>query len=181
MRVFSGKGGSVYELGELFQFTQIPLRDSGGGWDWFAPEDLRYWSGDVSFEVWDGTWQSIMPLEVYHRSGRVSFDRCLEGKHVRASGVCRPASLVSTGDRWRLEVETLVSMTPMLGSEFQQSTAKSLGSSATIEGIENAPSGPMFVWLPFVRGVFIGLGQLWAGRRTVTITFDDEGVVYEPA
>src|SRR5450432_4244293 len=108
MHVFSGKGGSIYQLGERFEFNQVPLLDCGDGWDWCAPEELRCWTETVSFEVWDGSWQRIEPLEVFMRSGRVAFGRCLEGKHVRASGACFPASLVATGDRWRLEVETVV-------------------------------------------------------------------------
>lgn len=182
MHVFSGRGGSIYQLGERFEFTQVPLLDCGGGWDWCAPEDLRCWVGDVTFEVWDGVWGAIEPLETHPRSGRVGFSRCLEGKHVRASGACFPSTLVATGERWRLEVETVVHMNPVLGSGTQHSEGKVVGSTATIEGIEGVSPGRVFAWLPSsMRGVFVGLGQMMSDVTSAIVTFDHEGVVYEPA
>lgn len=180
MRTVSGSGGSVYSLGEPFGFSDVPLRDCGGGWDWCTPEDMRCWE-DVVFEVWDGEWIPVKPLHVYPRSGVVSFNRCFEGKHVRASGTAYTTSLIGVGESWRIEVDTAVSNTSVLGSDVTHTTSKTLRSRAVIDGITGEP-GRVFARLPSaIRGVFVGLGQLVPGLDSVSVIFDDEGVLYESA
>lgn len=181
MRTVSGSGGSVYSLGDLFEFSQVPLLDCGDGWDWSAPEDMRCWDTGIAFEVWDGSWEPIEPLQVYPRSGVVSFSRCLRGQHVRASGSCFTTSLVGVGERWRIEVETVVSNTSVLGSDVTQTASKTLGSRAFIEGITAEPSRVVARLPSAIRGVFVGLGHLVPGLDSVSVIFDDEGVLYESA
>lgn len=181
MHTFTGRGGSIYQVGDLFEFTHVPLLDCGDGWDWAAPEDMRCWEGDVQFEVWDGRWDSIVPIDIFPRSGRVSFGRNLAGSHVRASGRCCPTTLIATGEKWRLEVESVVRMASVIGSGDVHTKARKGDAYASIDGIAGLPAGRVFAWLPFLKGVFIGLGRIVSDFGQTKIIFDHEGVSYDPA
>lgn len=181
MHVFSGKNPRVYVLGEQFDATQVPLIDCGGGWDWCSPDGLHCWEQEPEFEVWQGEWESIQPLDVFPRAGVVSFNRCLEGLHVRASGSCCPTSLLLESDQWRLQVESAVYRADTLGSDTVQTKAKTLRSTAFIEGVVCDSQEKAFVLFPFNSGAFAGVGSVENGFDGVIINFNDEGVVYEPA
>lgn len=181
MHLFSGKKGCVFALGEPFLVHQVPLSDCGTGWDWCSSDGLRCWEGEVCFEVWDGDWEPIEPLGVFPRSGMVSFSRCLKGLHVRASGTCCPTSLLLKGEEWRLQVETAVRSAPVLSSDRDFSQSKNLGATAHIDGVVSASEESVFAYLPFGAGVFVGAGKMMGGLSGATVSFNDEGVVYEPA
>lgn len=182
MHTFTGQRARLYEIGGQYKFRQAPLADCGGGWDWQAHEGLRRWTGEVSFEIWDGgAWEPIVAEAVFPRTGRVSFGRCLQGKHLRASGTCDTVSLAGEGGRWKLEVQTVVHMNPVMGSDVQQSIGAVGKSTAQICDVD-VSLGRVFTCLDYgSMGSFVGSGTLLPGSEETILLFDDEGVVYEPA
>lgn len=181
MHTFTGRNARLFSIGEPYKFFDLPLEDLGTGWDWMASGGVRWWDGELLFEVWEGgSWEPISPLIVYPRTGGVSFDRNLGGKYVRASGVGCPTSPVVEADSWKLEVESVVRISTALGSDAVQSEGKTLGATAVITDVLVPEQEKVLAWLPFsVSGVFVGLGRLVSGLAGASVIFNDEGVRYE--
>jgi hypothetical protein len=181
MRRFSGTGGNVYDVGEPLAFREVPLQDCGEGWDWRAPEGLRYWlEDDLRFEVFDREWWEIGAVEVHHRSGRVGFERCVAGMAVRATGICRPTSLIATGSTWQLDVEAVVGSTASLGHEVATVGIRTLSMAVAIEGISiGQPIDEVLIRLPLSGdGSFVGIGTLRPGEDRAVVHFNEEGACY---
>lgn len=177
---FSGNDPWVYVLGEPFEVSNAPLIDCGDGWDWRLPEGLHYWRGDVEFEVWHGEWEPIEPQEIHYRSGAASFSRCLDGLHVRASGVCHPTSLLAASEKWELKIASVLHMAPTFG-EFYEAHLRNHGASVFIPDLDAGWHNNALVILPFLTGSFIGCGALTGIGNGATVNINDEGVVYESA
>lgn len=185
MHRFAGDNAALYDLGEPFRFTALPLEDAGDGFTWRAADPaLACWQGDVTFGVFEGgVWQPLVADVVHERSGHVEFTRCLTGKHVRADGFAFPASLLATCASWRLEQGVLVGR-PSLGGSANVTTG-----SATVhldEVSEESWEGLAVVRrvLAVLRsgpaGAFVGLGELVRDAFGVTVMFDNQGVTYAP-
>lgn len=172
----------MYALGDKYVFNNVPLEDCGDGWDWRAPNGLRYWLPEgLRFEVRDGdAWNGIGAVEVHHRSGRVGFARCLFGMEVRASGVCYTSSFLAEGEKWQLIVEEVLSGGPQLGADDVFASAKG-DMYVLISGVQVEPTvESVLAWLPFGNGVFVGEGEAKQLPAGVEVTFNEEGVQYVP-
>ena len=182
MRQFKGSTGSIFAVGEPYRFHNIPLQDCGDGWDWRAPEGLGYWlPEDLSFEVFErGEWHSVGSVDVYHRSGRVAFDRNLGGMGVRASGVCHPTTLLWRGGDWRLVVNIAVRDRTVLGDTAVTTAARTVGSTAFISGEPQEPiKGEVLVWLHTSgQGVLVGVGEASTSPSGVNVKLNEEGVSF---
>lgn len=177
-----GRGGQVFAVGDPFSFKDVPLWDTGDGWDYVAPEGMGCWDeSSLVFEVQDdnGDWHEVEPVEVYARTGRVGFSRCYRDRWVRASGVCRPTAFIGWGSEWRMEVDSTAVSAPLLGDgALNQVRVK--GVHAVVDGVVAPPIDPVFALLPIGRGVYTGFGALKQTVGGVSIDFNDEGVLYEP-
>lgn len=158
----------------------VPLWNCGDGWDWRAPDELCCWQAEtVSFSVWNGEWEVLDPLEVYPETGRVAFPYCVSSQ-VRATGVGRTATLATTCEWWRLELIRSVEQQVVLGSDVAQVGFRNHGAVAFAETTVHI-EGPVLVKFPLGPGVLAGHGNALPRGNEVQITFDPEGVVYEPA
>lgn len=182
MNKFSGSYPSLFTIGEPFIVEHAPLQDCGDGWDWCLPEGLHWWGSYPFTEVWSGEWEFIQPLEVHSRSGVVSFTRNLRGRGVRASGICHPTSLLSTSHSWSLEFATVVQMAQVIGADSYATQRRDSGAHAFLPEMVCDPQGDdVLAVLPFGIGSFVGAGRAVFGVDGMTVFFNDEGVVYEPA
>lgn len=179
MSVVSGRNAHIYALGDPFQFD-VPLQPCDEGWNWKA-DGVRCWEPEsLSFQVWENGWRDLEAMEVHPVSGRVEFPRCLSGP-VKASGVGRTCSLIDTAEWWTLEMRVVPLNRSALGSSDVQTAVKQTGSSVLLKMSERL-SGLVYVELPFARvGAFVGCGNALPAEIGTEITFDHEGVLYEPA
>jgi len=179
-RRIEGRGGRFYALGDSFRF-RCSLRDGGDGWDWVVPDVRRLDPDSVSCRLWQDEWVDLEMAELFPRSGRIRFNRCLRGEWIEASGIGRPAALLGEAERWALLMDVTVSGRSVLGSGDVHTTAKTTSSVALVETTATV-FGVVLVELPFARaGHYTGVGNTLRTPTGVKITFDTEGVLYEPA
>lgn len=180
MNKISGRGGNVFAVGDKFRFKRLPLHDLGDGWTWAAPDGLGCWTDEVSCELSeDGeNWEQIDPEEVYPHMGRVVFPYAVRG-WVRATGSCYPTSYIGWGNRWQILMETEVNATPTIGAT-SGADVKTLSTVAEVDGVISQPLERAMVLLPFQQGWYVGLGRLTQMSAGIRVTFNDEGVTYEP-
>lgn len=178
-----GKGGTVFAVGDPFNFKNVPLLDAGDGWDFLAPDGLGCWDAStLVFEVQseDGVWQIVEPLHVHPRVGSVAFARCYRDRFVRVSGVCHPTAFVGWGASWRLEVDLSTATAPVLSSAEDASKMTIHDVCAVVDGVVAPPMDRALALLPFGGGAYTGFGRLNQMQTGVRILFDDEGVTFEP-
>lgn len=179
MGQFRGKGGRVYALGEPHHFHNLPLRDCGDGWDWQAPDDLRYWlDGEVTFECALPNMAGV--VEIDHCSGRVSFDRNLGGRDVTATGVGRPTALILTG-WWEMEVHLVVRDSATLGpGDATDTWARSLGATVLVDGNVREPiQNEVLVVLPTAgQRAFVGVGKPRQTPDGLAVNFENERITH---
>jgi len=184
MITVSGSAPSLSLLGEAVKLHDVPWMERSEGWDWRSPENLAYWSS-LTFECWEnGEWIGIEPEKVFPRMGFAQFPRSLSSSAVRASGTCHPiGQWGSAGSRWELKIETRVVANNVIGDSDLATRGIVGDSTATLEGMGDVwPTfGPVMAVLPsWSGGSFVGLGQMMAGSDSITIVFNEEGVVHEP-
>lgn len=186
MRHFSGRGGSLFLVGDPMRFVEAPLEDCGDGFDWrIADPSLRYWTEEesviVEIERGEG-WEQVDPVEVIHLSGRVSLARCYRGVRVRATGTCLPASATGDGASWEVAVNILVRNSSELGADELSTTSVPRGSSALVRScaLKRDLRGEMVLArLPVGRDELVGIGVIADSRDlNVHIEFDEKGVQY---
>lgn len=174
--VISGRGGSVYQLGDTYEFRNVTLERLADGWEWAAPEALRVWSSPPTFEVFEGGWCLIEAEHVYTRMGLAVFPRCLTGP-VRASGIGRPASKLCDLDEWKVMVSTASRSAQVMGSGRTIVGHRQTGVTASLN-VKVDALGDVFTWLPHGGCVAAGVGVI--GPDGSTVLYDDEGVSYDP-
>lgn len=179
--VISGRGGSVFVVGDPVNVRNMPLIDAGDGWDFVTQDGLACWiEGSFEFETYNEEteeWERVEPLEVWWRSGRVAFNRCLRDEMVRASGQCRPVAFLGWGSEWQLTFD-VATTEPLLGGE--RTGARCVGVHGVVNGVMCPPLSPVYAVLPFANGQYVGFGELSSRSNGVVIDFDDGGVSFEP-
>jgi hypothetical protein len=180
VRKISGRGGALYSLGEPFSFS-YPMRDTGDGWTWEVP-GVRYLDEEtLAIQLKEQKWTDLEPLELHVRTGRVTFSRCLSRLEIRASGVGRTALAIAAAEWWQIELAAVVAERSALGVGDVQTMSRPLSSSALLKTI-GPVTGEVLVELPFARtGVYVGVGNALPTSLGTEITFNQEGVLYEPA
>lgn len=179
---FSGPAGRLYWLGDPLPFTGA-LADCGDGFDWRAADpSLSLWTDDpLTFTALrDGVWEPLEPLEVWRPSGRVAFDRCFRGQHVRVSGVCWPLALACETGEWTAEVHTVVKRPGQtLGQDTLETTPgpRICRFPSLLDGPEGRVLARLEGWEE--NYLFVGTGDTIVSTRSGTVlTFDEKGIVY---
>jgi len=145
-----------------------------------VPDVRRLDPDSVSCRLWQDEWVDLEVAELFPRSGRVRFNRCLRGEWVEASGIGSPATFLGGAERWSLLMDVSVSDRSVLGSGDVHTAVKTTSSVALVETTTTV-SGVVLVELPFARtGSYIGVGNTLLTPTGVNITFDTEGVLHEP-
>ncbi len=180
MRRFQGDGGRVYAAGEPFAFTGVPLEDCGDGFVWrCADETVRCWveTLPLTFTTLErGRWMPLVATEVDHAAGAVTFNRCVSGQNVHATGTALTTALVAEGP-WVLEQNVLEADT--LGERgFALATAvATLETTSERDELVAAVRRVMAVLPSAAVGAFVGVGELARGASGLKVTFE-RGVTY---
>ena len=179
---FSGPAGCLYRIGEPLPF-KAALEDCGDGFDWRASDpSLRFWvDEEPHFRLWqDGAWSPLEPLEVWVASGRVGFERCYRGEHLRVIGVCRPLERLGETGAWEGELHVVVKRPNTLG----QTTVEARPGPRVCRFSDFGVNGRVLARLEGWEAnyLFVGAGDSISSTRSGTVlTFDEKGIVYVPA
>lgn len=140
MRRIRGVGGVLFSVSERAPLN-VPLVDSGNGFDWRSEAPWSVWEPGVAFHRADGA-LAVVTIEETH--GTVGFGKCLSGQQVWAQGWFRPVSVIAEGTAWDLVV-------PIGG-----------GGTCDLHDwlMEEKTEGSVLVHLPFAGGVLRAFGRL---------------------
>lgn len=173
---FSGRGGSLYALGERFAFSDLPLENCGDGWDWRAPLRLSCWTElREVYVVIAGERNTIDPIEVFLPAGKVCLPRNMSHGQVFASGECLPTSSLVENADWEVHVMSSMGDQELLGQNMGQ--LRVLGMTGKVFGAQ-VPITQVLARFPSGNGMLVGVGEASESGSDTAIEFNREGVKY---
>jgi hypothetical protein len=179
-----GGGGRLFLASDALALS-CALSDCGDGWTWACPDESRLWWLSASFLV-DGV--PVEPESVALLAGRVSFARCLRGREVVASGVCRPTTVAASSESWRLSITVPLSdSTGIADGHRTVESGTERSASAVLEGAsverwlaDSLAGQDVLVHLPYRKGLIVGAGRttLSPDTNAVSVVLNEGAVSY---